>query len=59
MLKDLQTMPAQTQTPTLDTLLQILVGVVCSSAHKPFSTQSLEILFRMIRDGKLSEVDDF
>lgn len=50
MLKDVQTMPTQTQTATLDTLLQILVGVVCSSAHKPFSTQSLEILFRMIRD---------
>ena len=52
MLKDVQTMPTQTQTSTLDTLLQILVGVICSSAHKPFSTQSLEILFRMIRDGK-------
>lgn len=45
-------MPTQTQTATLDTLLQILVGVVCSSALKPFSSQSLEILFRMIRDGK-------
>jgi hypothetical protein len=37
LLKDIQNMPSQTQTTTLDTLLQILVAVVCSSAHKPFS----------------------
>ena len=52
LLKDIQNMPAQTQTNTLDTLLQILVAVVCSSAHKPFSALGLELLFKMIRDGK-------